>query len=405
MAESSSSDCYLCGAQNEPDASYCARCNGQLLRIPVDEESEDHEGNPESASDEPTADTTTEADGEKPSRRRRTRKGTLQDQRLSDALGLDTDIEPSVEDVDEGSLVDTVVTSIPRATPSASIPLIGTRAGAVPQAAMGDREFGKKTFAFLGVLLLVTGWLGYRTLIKESPEPDSIAFTGTTTTSSTSSTTTIKPRRTWQVSEVETEYGAAFLRVEIYECRTELEKGETRVPIVETLGVSVNTHNVLVGGSRSGDVAVMRSRTGAASVGLIDVTPDGSLIATTTRATSRNLGLDPAIELGEAKFFVNYDEETNVVEGTETKQNARAEIATNEFGDAHTVFLEGRSYPVTPLADVDTLVEFDPEIELSKKATYCDTAAALRTVLPEGVERPEEPLEIETDPDAVPNEE
>ncbi len=381
----SSSDCYLCGAHNEPDASYCERCNGQLLSLPSEEPSNAELSTTETLPEEEASNEVVD----KPRRKvRRTRKGNIQDQRLSDALGLDTSIEiddESDEADEDDSLVDTVVTSIPRATPSAEIPLIGTRAGAVSQSSMNDRELGKVAYAFLGALALATVWFGYNTLIREEPEPDSIAFTGTTTTSSTSTSTTEKPRRIWQLNEVDGQYSPVFVRVDLYDCTVELEAAEILEPFTRVVGVSVSTHNVLVDNAETGGqatAAVIRSRTGASRVAILQRTADGALIATSPRATSRNLAAGDQLSNTDtdSEFYVGYDLESNVVTTTQTRQSASSQLIVTQTGKAHTILIGESEFDFDSVAEVDTRLEIDPEIEIPATPNVCQSVAGLRPV-------------------------
>ncbi len=387
MSASSNSDCYLCGAQNEPDASFCVRCNGQLLRIPGAEASEPE---PE-ASTEPAPLEEFDRDelltGEPTKKRRRTRKGNLQDQRLSDALGLTEEVplagdDGDLDQDDDGLFAETVVTSIPRATQSSEIPLLGTRAGVVPQAAM-DREAGKKTYILLAVLLLFTGWFGYNTLTREAPRPDSIAFASTSTTTATTTTTTAKPERQWQANEVQGQYASMFVTVLFYSC-----DAETANELLATSnGVIASTHNVVtVTAPPNADAAVIRSRTGQRRLAMVDKTAAGLTVATATIATARNLAAfggsdDPA------RFFISYDPETNIA-STNDASNAEAvsEILVTSTGKVNSVRIDQRTISSDALLAIDNRYERDPDVEPTKGKTVCDNRMRHRLVVPEGQE-------------------
>ena len=373
MSASSSSDCYLCGARNEPDASYCERCNGQLLRIPVEEEPEetisidsivdDISEPPEEKIEQPVA---------KP--RTRVRKGSLQDQRLSDALGLNetaTNIQPD--------LVDTVVTSIPRATPSADIPLLGTRAGMVSQSSLSETEFGKRTYVLLALLLIATAWLGYSTLTGKGSTPDSIAFTGTTMPPSSTTTTTEKPERVWKANEVEGRYSFSLVRLDLIRCPL----GEDDEPeIVETTGVNLTTNNVIFNTAPmpGADLAIIKNRTGARRLAIIERSPDGLSIATTTTPTSRNLRIDSSLEAAESAFFVAYNPTTNVVTTTTERQALPVQIQVGTNGEALAVILDLQTIPVEQLHEINSRVETKPDYEMPKKPTDCEIAQSLQIV-------------------------
>ena len=115
-------DCYLCGAKNDAGASFCGRCNGQLLQLgeaPADPE-------PEVVDDEPIElqPKTSKRMDSKSRLGQLRRKSTLDDSRLSDALGL-----AGVDDADLDAATEPApTTAIPKATPSTEIPMLGTHA-------------------------------------------------------------------------------------------------------------------------------------------------------------------------------------------------------------------------------------------------------------------------------------
>lgn len=373
MSASSSSDCYLCGARNDPDASYCERCNGQLLRIPVDEQPEDLLSI-DSIVDDITEPPDLEADVPAERPKPRVRKGSLQDQRLSDALGL-TEAPTSVDD----NLVDTVVTSIPRATPSADIPLLGTRAGAVPQSSLSSSEFGRRTYVLLGLLLLATAWLGYSTLTGKDSTPDSIAFTGTTAPPSSTTTTTQKPERVWKANEVEGRYSFALVRLDLIRCPT---NEDDEPEIVETTGVNLTTNNVVFNSvpMPDADLAIIKNRTGARRLAIIERLEAGISIASTMTPTSRNLGIDPSAASGTSAFFVAYDPTTNVVTTTTERQALPVQIEVGSNGEALAVVLDLQTISTEQLSEIDSRVETKPDYELPKKATDCEIAESLQIV-------------------------
>ena len=384
MSAPANNDCYLCGSPNEPEASHCERCSGQLLRLPSEE--------PAPASD-PTEDLRNddlapeeeeeEEEVDKPRRKRRTRKGNIADQRLSDALGLDQTIVVANDDTHNDDLVDTVVTSIPRATPAADIPLIGTRAGAVPQSALNERTTGKATFVLLGLLVAATGWLGYSTLTASSEGPENIAFTATTTTSSSSTTSTEPPKDLWTLSEVNGRYAQVFLRVDLYDCTTPDEPSMVAENVV---GVALDTNHVLIENLPalgSADVAVVKTRTFTRRTVKLSRMGDGALIGTSRTQTSRNLGIDSLtspIE-GDQTFFVGFDRETNEVATTTRRVAAPVEIGVSETGVPNAIFFGTRTHEIDSLLGVsDIELEIDPEVELRRRPNECETISAWRDV-------------------------
>jgi len=124
-----SSDCYLCGAQNSANASFCVRCNGQLLRLPTVDAEPEAPGPSESDEESEVAKAAEPSAGSDQFRRLRQlrRKSTLDDSRLSDALGLNDSESPDMV------LPPTTVNAVPKASQAKDIPIIGTIAGAVPQ--------------------------------------------------------------------------------------------------------------------------------------------------------------------------------------------------------------------------------------------------------------------------------
>lgn len=387
MTASSNSDCYLCGAQNEPDASFCARCNGQLLRIPGAEATE-----PEAvATPEPEPTEVVDRDellsAEPNTKRRRTRKGNLQDQRLSDALGLTEEVPLGEVDRDDpgdddGWFAETVVTSIPRATQSSEIPLLGTRAGAVPQAAM-DRETGTKTYVLLAFLLVFTGWFGYNTITREAPQPDSIAFASTSTTMATTTTTTEKPEREWQENEVQGQYRSMFVTVSFYSC----DAANPNELLDTANGVIASTHNVVTATApANAGAAIIRSRTGQRRLAMVDRSSDGLIVATATRATARNLS-DFGASDDPPRYFVSYDPETKIAT-TSAASNGEAvsEVLVTSTGKVNSVRIGQRTISSDDLVAIDNRYEINPDVPAPEAGTPCSNAKRHRLIVPEGQE-------------------
>ena len=88
----STSDCYLCGATNDADASYCVRCNGQLLKLPAFDLDDEDPSAAEASNSDPIAEAPDPEEQQARTRSSRLsqlrRKSSLDHQRLSDALGL-----------------------------------------------------------------------------------------------------------------------------------------------------------------------------------------------------------------------------------------------------------------------------------------------------------------------------
>lgn len=407
MAASSDFECYLCGSHNEPDASFCVRCNGQLLHIPSEPDPAP------AASAAPAADRLAELDdlresddssdneagGTKRFKSRRGRTVNLEDQRLSDALGLTEEVP---EEDEEGLFAETVVTSIPRATQSSDIPLLGTRPGVIPQSAMSSRETGRKTYVLLALLLVFTGWFGYNTITR-SPlgQPDSIAFVSTTSVAPTTTTTTVKPPRQWKLSEVQGRYNSVFVTVTFFDCDAELQPGQAvREPVGEVRnGIILSTNNVVVDGAPAGaDVAEIRNRTGQRRNAIVDRTLDGLTVVTSTRQTPRHLSLEGPIT-DQPKFYVGYDPETNIAATLEeSNREVPSEVLVTATGDVHSARLDGRMFTAEALSSIDIRYEIDPDAEAVAAPTVCTNLQTLRRIVPEGVQLDDSAIEP-TDPD------
>lgn len=364
------------------------RCDGQLLKLPV--EPVDIATAPTEFIDDAVPDV--EEDVVQKSRRRRARSGSAEDQRLSDALGLtedDGDVDPD--------FIDTVVTSVPRATQSASIPLIGTRTGMVPQSAMHSSEFGIRTYVLLGLLLLATAWLGWATLSGgESTDltPDNLAFTNSTVPA-VSTTTTEAVSRQWSEAEAVGHYGPAFTRVQLYTCPSETpEGGLTKVQPVDdmwTSGIAIDEHNVLLNAIdlRGANVAIIRARNGAQRLSIVSPGRSGTRIATTLSPISRNLDLEASAE-GNPTFYLTYDQESNVVESRAEPASAPLELTVSDVGALLGVRIGVTHFDNEQLVQINWLAEPVDDEDAPKPETICDRANQLERVNSEpAAEQPE----------------
>jgi len=370
MSASSSNDCYLCSARNDPEAESCVRCDGQLLKLPTE--------NVDIANTDP-ADLILDELSDNPikaQQKRRNRSGSVEDQRLSDALGMNED------HIDLG-LVDPVVTSIPRASQSASIPLIGTRAGAIPQSSMHVKDLGVRTYVLLGLLLLATAWLGWATLSegRVDARPDNLAFTNSTLPVQ-ATTTTEPPRRKWSEAEAVGRYGPAFTRVLLYDCPSTTPEGAT-VKIEEiddlwTAGIALDEHNVILNESdlRSANVAVIRSRSGVRRLAIVAPGPEGLRIATTDATISRHLALTET-SMGDPVFHLAYDLETSIVEGLSDASKEPLELTITDLGEVDAVRIDRTRLDLSILRAIDHEVEVVEIEDDPKPETTCDRAAQL----------------------------
>jgi len=385
MSAPTSTDCYLCGARNDYEADYCVRCDGQLLKLPAE------------AVDLTTTDPTefiddvipdVEEDVVQRTKRRRVRSGSLEDQRLSDALGLMANDETEDGDVDP-DFIDTIVTSVPRATQSANIPLIGTRTGVVPQASMHAKEFGVRTYILLALLLLATAWLGWVTLSSEdsgsAPSPENLAFTDSTIPRVVPTTTTEVARRQWSAAETIGHYGPAFTRVHLFACPLETpEGGLAKIQPDDDLwtsGVAVNDYNVVLGSTslRGANVAIVRSRNGTERLAKITPGKPGSRIATTSSPISRDLDLEQLSE-GTPTFFLTYDHESNVIDGHAAPTTAPLEITVSDVGDLLGVRVGPIRFDNDQLLGINSRIEPIDDEDAPKPETICDRANQLTHV-------------------------
>ncbi len=389
MSASASTDCYLCGARNDPESDYCVRCDGQLLKLPV-EPVDIATTDPTEFIDDAIPDV--EEDVVQKPKRRRTRSGSAEDQRLSDALGLtedDGDVDPD--------FIDTVVTSVPRATQSASIPLIGTRTGMVPQSDMHSNEFGIRTYVLLGLLLVATAWLGWVTLSEggsTDPTPDNLAFTNSTLPA-VSTTTTEAVSRQWSEAEAVGHYAPAFTRVQLYTCPSETpEGGLTKVQPLDdmwTSGIAIDEHNVLLNATdlRGANVAIIRARNGAQRLAIVSPGRSGTRVATTLSPISRDLDLESLSE-GNPAFFLTYDHESNVVESHDQPASAPLELTVSDVGDLLKVRVGATRFDNAQLLQINSRVEPVDDEDAPKPETICDRANQLEYVNSElAAEQPE----------------
>lgn len=390
MPDAANTDCYLCGARNDLDSDFCVRCDGQLLKLPTDA-LDLASADAEELIDDTVVDV--EEDVVQEPRRRRVRTGSVEDQRLSDALGLTTDDDEN-DDVDP-SFIDTLVTGVPQARQSTAIPMIGTSTGAIPQSAMTSQEFGIRTYVLLALLLVSTAWLGWTTLSGDnSSGPENLAFTDTTLPIATTTTSTTEvQRRGWSEAEASGTYGAAFHRVLLYDCPAENANGEPLniEPIDDlwTSGIAVDEHNAVIAGGElpSANVAIIQSRTGARRLATIEPGPRGTRVATTASVISRNLDLREAPD-GDATYFLTYDMESNVVETSDESAGQRLEIVVTNVGDPLRAQVGFAQLQFDDLIAINRRVEVINDEDAPNPTTICDRASRLFTMSTESANEP-----------------
>ncbi len=344
-------DCYLCGASNPPDADFCERCDGQLLKIGLDAEFNDDvdevlDPEIEESSDAPT-DGEEEEPQEKPKKRRLARLKSVEDSRLESALGLGGDDEWD----DDPELV------IPKAGPAVGIPMIGTRASTVSSKAMLVEKDNRTAYVLLGMLVAAVAWMAYSTLYGSSDQaPESIALVSTTAPVETAPTTVDGPAP-WTGSEVGGRYGPTFVRVTLLDCPDVRTQGARTEPLEDwrVYGVAVSEYSVVLPASavRNADVATIRSRFGNQRPARLTVLPGDIAVASTDRALSRSLdtGDDPE---GSDTYYVSYDDEVNVTTVLTEPSLVPVEIAVTDQGDVTSIRLDRSVAEIELLREIAT---------------------------------------------------
>ena len=339
-------ECYLCGNKNDPGASFCARCNGQLLSLGSEPE-------PSAPEPEPVPEVVEESQPkeEKTGRLRQLRrKSTLDDSRLSDALGLSQDGEDSLADIATPQ-----VTAVPKAKSATDIPLLGTRSRVGP--ALRDEDPGRRVLVLLGLLVLATAWLGWTTLSGREPAGPTVASaTPTSTTTTTTPTTSEAPLIEWNESEAEGQFGDSLVLVQLISCAGE---GTT----AEAAGVNINEHTTLIDTSPlpSARSARIFSRSGTSRVAVITTKSTGATVAVSpTRVTSHaDIETDP---IGEPRFQLQLEAAANRVSITRVNSISElggdaVQLLVNGQGDASAARVGGRTFTQEQLADsVDTVI-------------------------------------------------
>lgn len=396
----SSFDCYLCGTTNPPEADHCTSCSGQLLRLPGDEpEPEDvdelgHVADFEDPEPPPQPEDARSAKKSKLSpmqrRLRSSVHSSVEDQRLSDALGLSEPAEASSSDVstatDDYGLdqLNTEVTSIPQTKAAENIPVIGagSHQGSSAVHYTDDDEVGPIAYFITALLIVATVWFGYDSLFRDrNPQPDNIAFIeSTTSTSVTSTTTTEAPPTTVPIDEVDFRFGPTIVRAVPYDC--DVSDDPVGDPVI---AVAIDEYSVVLANSLPAGVDTVQivTRTGNIRTGV--VTNQGGInVATSNAPTSRNLGLEqvdlPVVAPAPA-YFVGYDAEANLIYTTETSQSFDAEISVSDEGHPLEVRIGGSSFSTTDLAAIDVLIEIDEDAP-ARGGNSCTTAGSFVPVTP-----------------------
>ncbi len=379
-------DCYLCGTSNDADADFCTKCSGRLLKLPdVDDGASDNveaevideaalmadfEDQPEVPEEHPAP------KGRKnpiAQRRARSIHTSLEDQRLSDALGM-------TEDVDVLDTLTTDVTSIPRARAAENIPVLGTRnaSPSTPIQFVDDDRVSPVTYLIVAILLLATAWFGYNTLFQNDRvgEPSNIAFSDATTTTAPATTTT-EPDTGYSASQINFIFERTLVRVVPYACSASPDE-----PTGDMLvGVAVNDRSVVLPGEipAGTNVVLIINQTGTTRVAVVSQ-ENGLTVATSDVLTTRSL--DITATTNSPDFFVGYDLETEMVTTAQSPQGLDAEISVGDEGELHQVRLGSSVHSASALADLRVI-----DVDGSRgTGNPCAAAAALSIVPPEVTE-------------------
>ncbi len=341
----SNHECYLCGAQNDPSASFCSRCNGQLLSLGNEPEPV------EAVAPEPEVPEVKEKKGNDKSSRLRQlrRKSTLDDSRLSDALGIQSD------DVGDG-FPESKVSAVPKAKTASDIPIIGTLPGASSRELREDAP-GRRVFVLLGLLMLATAWLGWTTLASSSPQPQEQASETTTSTTFPTTTTTEAPIREWNQSEVDSQFGDAMVIVQLISCVGE------EPTIVETSGINIDSNTTLIDSSPLPSARSARIFTplGSNRPAVIATRSTGATIAVSpVRGNDHlRLGDQPA---GDTRFALDFDPAVNQVSIQNVAPSSQlagpgTQLLVTNQGEAVEARIANRTFDFDDLVgSVDTVV-------------------------------------------------
>lgn len=376
MADASN-DCYLCGAPNEPDANHCSRCNGQLLRLP----SPDPEPEPEPAitpgADLGLDDLRGDDEVSEPKKtdgsymRRLRRKGSIEDDRLSAALGLH-----SSGDEAEGEPVEQVEPTIPRANPLAEMPIIGTRPVGPSKVNTRD-EPGRRVYVLLGLLFLATAWLGYTTLQAPPPLPESVALADANLAPEPPPETEA-PARTWSQSEVDGRYEDAFVYVELATCSQPDPTSGNSDPLssAQSHGVAVSETVVIadLGPLPTATAARVSTRLGQQRFAILSDSETGERVIVSPTAT-RDFLLGQQLS-GEERFQLTFDPATNAVTTSELSAVVvEPQIVVTDQGAVSSIRVGDQSL------DFDELSALSGEVLVEGTATnegdLCDWAQVL----------------------------
>lgn len=356
--------CYLCGAQNDPSASFCSRCNGQLLSL-------GNEPEPEAAPEPEVPEVEEKKGPDNFSRLRQLRrKSTLDDSRLSDALGLQD------EGLNDG-LPEAKVSAIPKAKASTDIPIIGTLPGSSSRSLRTEAP-ERRVYVLFGLLVLATAWLAWITIgPSSSSQPENLAFASTTSTTFPTTTTTEAPIREWTEVEVESQFGDAMVIVQLVSCA-----GGT-ITRAQTSGINIDEHTTLIdiGPLPNARAARIFTPLGSHRQAVITTKSSGATVAVSPVRGNDHLRLieQPA---GDSRFELNFDPIVNQLEietvapGAQLSGPATQVLVTNQ-GETIEARIADRTFDLQDIqGSLDTVVRVEgASVSTTDACTWPDALA------------------------------
>lgn len=387
-------DCYLCGTANPASADYCEKCSGQLLKLPdaPADTAPAAPAAPATQPDSPVAGAPSEPPAPESAPQPPARKihASVEDQRLSDALGLTepantTEHAPvaAMQSAEPEQAGDELANPLDAAASAAgqddfnTVPVLNiANVNENPRGKLftsrGDEEVGPIAWVIVAMLFAAVGWFGYSTLSKapDHPTPESIGFVAETTTAPPT-TTTVPEVEPTTARDVDLAYSSSLVRIVPFQCAAG-EGDQNGDPLV---GVAIDEQNVLVGTNLPAGTNTVRiiSRTGATRIAILRQ-QDGVTIATSPSQTSRNLEIESFGS--DTAFYIHYDLEDSDSLVTETSQNTDVEIEVSEMNEIHRVRVGTRSISAEELAAIDFEVEID-ETRLENGTSTCRQVTGL----------------------------
>ena len=363
--------CYLCGAQNDPSASFCSRCNGQLLSL-------GNEPEPEAAPEPEVPEVEEKKGPDNFSRLRQLRrKSTLDDSRLSDALGLSDPLE-SQEDVLSDGRPEAKVTAVPKAKAATDIPIIGTLPGSSSRSLRTEAP-ERRVYVLFGLLVLATAWLAWTTIgPSSSSQPENLAFaTTTTTTTFPTTTTTEAPIRQWTQLEIDSQFGDSMVIVQLVSCA-----GET-ITMAQTSGINIDENTTLIdiGPLPNARAARIFTPLGSHRPAVITTKSSGATVAVSPVRGTDHVRLieQPA---GDSRFQLSFDPAVNeldietVAPGAQLSGSTTQVLVSNQ-GETIEARIADRTFDLQDIqGSLDTVVRVEgASVSTTDACTWPDALA------------------------------